>query len=204
MSTSEGGVLSVHHALGAAFRSVYHHSVATVAVSFGWFLACLPLITIGPATLGAYAAVQSIRRHGHVDRGEIRSVIADHWHHATLLGIALLVFAGLTVTYMGQYLRTESILSALLGVGSLYLTAHLWTILVVAFIRLTEGAVVSDAVGAGYHWTIQQPTETVILGIVSVVLLAVTIPLTIAVVLLFPMLTFTFHVELIGNEVTAD
>jgi len=203
MSASEGGVLSVHHALGTAFRSVYHHSVSTAVVSFAWFLACLPIVTIGPATLGAYAAVQSIRQEGRVDRGRVRSVLADHWHHATLLGIALLVFAGLAVMYVDQYVRSGVALSGLLALGSLYLTAHLWAVLVVAFVRLTEGAVVSDAVGAGYRRTVQRPIETVLLGLVSVVLLAISIPLTIAVVVIFPVLTFTFHAELVGENALA-
>lgn len=199
MNTADD-VRSVHAGLGDAFRSAYHHSVATVVVSLAWFVASLPLVTVGPATLAAYAAVQSVREHGHVERGEVRDALAAHWHNAALLSGVFVVFTAVTVAYATQYLQTGAVSAGALAVVAGYLTAHLAAVLVVAFVRLSEGASVHEAVTSGYSWTVTRPFDTVLLGFVSVGLFAVSALLTVTVCLVFPFLLFTFHVAVVGRD----
>ena len=196
-------IQSVHGAVGAAFRLAYHHSIATGVISALWVLASIPIVTIGPATLGAYTAVQSIYQDGTVNRSRVRGVLVRQWLHATLLGGVLVLLAGLTLAYIGQYLETGAFLAGLFGVLGLYLTMHLWAVLVVAFVALADGAEVYEAVTSGYWWTVRHPVDTALLGIVSASLFVGNLLLTIAVVLVFPFVLFAFHIGLVSDSATA-
>ncbi|GGN20310.1 hypothetical protein [Halarchaeum nitratireducens] len=201
MNTADD-VRSVHAGLGDAFRSAYHHSVAAVVVSLGWFVASLPVVTVGPATLAAYAAIQSLREHGRVDRSEVREALAANWHNAALLSGVFVAFTVVTVAYATQYFQTGGVQAGALAVVVGYVTAHLAVVLVVAFVRLSEGASVYEAVTGGYSWTVSRPFDTVLVGFVSLGLFAVSALLTVTVCLVFPFLLFTFHVAVVGRHAT--
>ncbi|WP_336338437.1 hypothetical protein [Haloarcula brevis] len=194
---SADATVGVHRALATAARQVYRHPLPMVAISVGWVLASLPLVTVGPATLGAYRAVRSVREDGRVDRAAVRETLAAHWLDAVLFSGLLVVFPVIAVLYLGQYAATGAPLSGVLGAVGFYLAYHAWVVFALAFVSLAEGADAVDAVTSGYRWSVENPVATVLVGIVTGTLLVASAVLTIALPLVFPALAAAFHTELV-------
>ncbi|EMA27033.1 hypothetical protein [Haloarcula japonica] len=201
---SADATIGVHRALATAARQVYRHPLPMVAISVGWVLASIPLITIGPATLGAYRAVRSVREDGRIDRGAVRETLAAHWLDAVLFSGLLVVFPAIAVLYLGQYAATGAPLSGVLGAVGFYLTYHAWVVFALAFVSLADGADAVDAVTGGYRWSVENPVATVLVGIVTATLLIASAVLTIALPLVFPALAAAFHTELFAENRTAS
>ena len=195
---SADATVGVHRALATAARQVYRHPLPMVAISVGWVVASLPLVTIGPATLGAYRAVRSVREDGRVDRGAVRETLAAHWLDAALFSGLLVVFPAIAVLYLGQYAATGAPLSGVLGAVGFYLAYHAWVVFALAFVSLAEGADAVVAVTGGYRWSVENPVATVLVGIVTGTLLVVSAVLTVALPLVFPALAAAFHTELVA------
>ncbi|WP_416841784.1 hypothetical protein [Haloferax sp. DFSO52] len=191
--------LSIHRSLRAAVRFVYEHSFPLVGLSLVWVLASLPIITAGPATLGAYAAICSLREKGWIDVGEVFSIVRRQAIHAVLITTAVSIIAVMGLLYTHQYLMTGSTLAAVLGVLALYVTAHLSLVVPTALLGLSRGHPASDALETGYRWTIQHPITAVMMGSASLLLLVTSALLTVAVVLVFPAVLFSFHVLLLDD-----
>lgn len=64
-------------AVGETGQFAFQNIHRLIVVSVGWFLASLPVVTAGPATLAAYAAIQSMRTSpaGTIDRNHVRHVV---------------------------------------------------------------------------------------------------------------------------------
>ncbi|WP_042662770.1 hypothetical protein [Haloferax sp. ATB1] len=203
MTTSDGDAadptVGVHRALATAARQVYRHPLPMVAISVGWVLASLPLVTIGPATLGAYGAVRSVRENGRVDREAVRETLAAHWLDSVLFSGLLVVFPAIAVLYLGQYAATGDPLSGVFGAVGFYLAYHAWVVFALAFVSLADGADAVDAVTGGYRWSVENPVATVLVGIVTGTLLLASAVLTIALPLVFPALAAAFHTELVAS-----
>ena len=120
-------------------RFVYEHSVTLVAVSVAWFVASLPLVTVGPATLGAYAAIRSLRETGALDRGHVVGVLRRNGVHAALLSflpVTFFVAAGLYVR--GGTPRTG--FETVIAVVGVYVGAYLVVALIPTFVAMAAGA----------------------------------------------------------------
>jgi len=204
MTMSDGdsadATVGVHRALATAARQVYRHPLPMVAISVGWVLASLPLVTVGPATLGAYSAVRSVREDGRIDRGAVRETLAAHWLDSVLFSGLLVVFPAIAVLYLGQYAATGAPLSGVLGAVGFYLAYHAWVVFALAFVSLADGADAVGAVTGGYRWSVENPVATVLVGIVTGTLLLVSALLTIALPFVFPALVAAFHTELVAAE----
>lgn len=194
--SESGGTLSVHRALVAAVRSVYDDPVPMVAISVGWVVASLPLVTVGPSTLGAYAAVRSVAADGAVDRGEVANTVRNHWLDAVLFSGLMVAFPVIAVLYVDQYVTTGSALAGVLGGVGVYLSYHAWIVFALAFASLAAGTDLVSAVTGSYRWSVERPVTTVLVGIVTATLFVVCTLLTIALPLLFPALAAAFHTEL--------
>ncbi|WP_139136190.1 hypothetical protein [Haladaptatus sp. W1] len=168
-------------------------------MSIVWFIASLPIITLGPATLGAYSVVRSLRETGSVDRARTIAVIRTNGIHAILLALVPLVF----VATAALYLRTGTPLGSLsmvVAAACMYVGGYLGIALIPAFIAMAEGESPVPATKRGYVWVASQPVSTVSLAIVTAILFVATAVLTIGFVLLFPALAFSYHAEVLTDD----
>lgn len=179
-------------------RFVWQHLPSVIAISVAWFLASLPVVTIGPATLGAYRAVLSLRDGDGLDTDAVVATVREQFAHATLLGLLPLAFLAVAVNYALASLSTGALTPGLLAVAGLYAAVYLWLVLVPTFVALARGAEVTDALWTGYRWTADHALATVVLGMLTAALLAATSVLTVAAVLVFAGAACSFHVEFIA------
>lgn len=199
MTGSESGVIAVHRALRDAVGTVYRNPVATVTVSLGWLVASLPLVTVGPATLGAYAAVRSVVATGELDRSAVTETVTAHWLDAVLFSGLLGISLSTAVLYLSRYAATGAGRAGLLGVVSLYLLYHVGVVVAMSLVSLAGGTDVASAVSAGYTWSVRRPLATVLVGVVTGALFVVCALLTVALPLVFPALAAAFHTELAAS-----
>lgn len=179
-------------------RFVYRHSTMLVGVSVAWFLVSLPLVTIGPATLGAYAAIRSLRETERLDRAYVLRVLRSNGVHAALLSFLPLVFVATATLYLrGTSLGGVGNVVAVIG---LYVGGYLGVALIPTFVAMAGGDPPITALKQGYVWVATQPASTLVLAIVTGVLFVGTALLTIGFVVLFPALAFSYHVEVVTNE----
>ncbi|WP_436926191.1 hypothetical protein [Halosimplex amylolyticum] len=191
------GIEAVHGAFSASFRFVAQNALSVVGVSLAWTLASLPLVTVGPATLGAYAAVASLREQGSVDVGAVRETVRDHGINALLLGGVVVLLAGISVLYVAQFVRTEAAIAGVLGVAGLYVTVHLVLVLVPTFVGLAVGVPLAEAVRTSYRWTISHSVAALSMLLLTGLLLVLSLALTVAFVLVFPAVAAWFHTTLL-------
>lgn len=195
---------AVHGAFSASFRFVAENAVSVVVVSLAWTLASLPLVTVGPATLGAYAAVASMREHGAVDRGAVLRTVRDHGVDAFLLGGVVVFMSGVSVLYISEFVRTETTIAGVLGVTGLYVTVHLVLVLIPTFVGLAAGVSLSEAVRTSYRWTIAHSVAALSTLLLTGLLLALSLVLTVGFVLVFPAIAAWFHTELLSPLFVPD
>jgi len=176
-------------------RLVWDSLPELVVVSVAWFLASLPVVTVGPATVGAYRAVLSVRAGDGLDVAAIRTTVRRQFVHATLLGLFPVVLGLAAVNYALAYLATGELLAGALALGGFYVVLYATLVLVPTFIRLASGADVATALWDGYRFTARHVVGTVVLGTVTVGLFALSSLLTVGVVLLFAGVACVFHVE---------
>ena len=180
-------------------RFVYEHSARLVAVSVAWFVASLPLITIGPATLAAYAAIRSLRETGRLDGGYVASAVRTNGIHAALLSFLPMVFA----IPAGLSLRggmTLGGVDSVVAVVGLYVAGYLAVALIPTFIAMADGDPPTVALKQAYVWTATDPTAALSLALVTAIVFVVTALLTIGFVLLFAAVAFSYHVEYLADD----
>jgi hypothetical protein len=180
-------------------RFVYQHSTTLILMSIVWFIASLPVITLGPATLGAYSVVRSLRETGSIDHARTVAVIRTNGIHAMLLALVPLVF----VATGALYLRTGTPLGSLsmvVAAACMYAGGYLGIALIPAFIAMADGESSLTATKRGYMWVASQPVSTVSLAVVTAILFVATALLTIGFVLLFPAVAFSYHAEVLTDD----
>ena len=183
-------------------RFVYEHSAMLVVISVAWFVASLPLVTIGPATLGAYAAIRSLRETGRLDGGHVASILRTNGIHAALLSFLPMVFA----TPAALSLRggaTPTGFESVLAVAGLYVAGYLGVALMPTFVAMADGETPIAALKRAYVWTATDPTAALSLAFVTAIVFALTALLTIGFVLLFPAVAFSYHVEYLVDDLDA-
>lgn len=196
----------LHATMQSTGRFVWTNLVSVIVISLGWFFASLPIVTVGPATVGAYRAVLSLRDDGTggIDRDAVVTTVREQFVHATLLGLVPLVILAIAATYAYAYLTTGALASGLLAVVGVYTAVYVWLVSVPTFVGLAEGEPVADAVTAGYRWTARHVVGTVVLAVVTATLFVVSSLLTVAVALLFAGVAFAFHVEFLTTVSEID
>ncbi|WP_101296139.1 hypothetical protein [Halegenticoccus soli] len=178
-----------------AIRFFYANGPRLVVVSLLWFLCSLPIVTSGPATLGAYAAIASLREGHHIDREHVVRTVKRHAISSALLQGVPLVFGGVAVLYARQYLATRSTLAFLLGVAAVYAAAYTALLLVPTFAGLATGDALEPALRTAVRWTARNGAAALSMGMATLLLFVITALLTIGFVVLFAGIAFSFHLE---------
>lgn len=200
MTSDEPDIERFRTALSETGRFVYRHITALVGVSVVWFLASVPLVTVGPVTLGAYAAIRSLRESGRIDRGVLVERLRTNGVHATLLSALPLIPALAAGLYADSYLGSRSTASAALAVVCAYAALYAVLLLVPTFVSLSGGTEVVEALREGQKQLTGHPTLALTTGLLTVAILVVTAASTVGFVLLFPALAFTLHLFLFGFD----
>ncbi|SDK54290.1 DUF624 domain-containing protein [Natronorubrum texcoconense] len=182
-------------------RFVWANLTSIVWISVGWFLASLPIVTLGPATVGAYRAVLSLREDGHVgiDRTAVLETVRRQFVHATLLGLVPLALLAIAANYALAYLVSGTVLAGLFALCCAYAGLYAWLVSMPTLLGLAEDKTVGTALKDGLLWTARHAVGAVALGVVTGALLVVTSLLTVAVALLFAGIAFALHVEFISS-----
>lgn len=200
---SDGGS-SVADAFWSAFPFVYRNTGSVVAISVAWFLVSIPILTVGPATLGAYAAIRSLRDEGAVDVRNVLSTVRTHALNATLLGWIPILIGGTSMLYIATLVSSGETVAGVLGVTGLYLTLHLVMVLIPAFVGLARGHSLSASIKTSYRWTIDRPSTALWMLVTTVLLLIASLLLMVAFPLVFTAITAWFHTELVESIYEPD
>ncbi|QLH78303.1 hypothetical protein HZS55_13735 [Halosimplex rubrum] len=200
---TESGPERFGRTLRTTARFVYRNGPQLVGLSVLWSLAVLPVVTLGPATLGFYAAVGSL--DSDRNRVELRSALGTVRRRlvpAVAFGLAPLLFFALSASYLYAFLGSQSTFQFAAALATFYVGLYLGLVNVPAFVALSRGASAKTAIESGIGWTAANPTLTMLVGLCTLAILVVTLALTIAVVLVFPAAAFSFQVKAVGDDVT--
>jgi len=188
---------TVYRSFFAGVRTFYESGPRFVLLSVVWFICSLPLVTIGPATLGAYAAVLSLRESYSFDLQFVVTVLKQHGISALLLTGVPLTFATIATLYGLEYVAEQSTFLLALVVGSAYAAIYTGLVLVPTFIGLANGEQLEPAVRNGFRWTASNAIGAVTMAMATLIAAAITGLLTIAFVLVFGGFAFAFHVHVV-------
>ena len=122
-----------------------------VLLSIAWFVCSLPLITIGPATPAAYAAVASLRETYAFDRERILTVLKRHGVSAVLLSGVPLLLAAVSALDASEYFAARSTFLPVLSIGSAYAAAYATLVLVPTFVGMATGGELGSSIHAGFR-----------------------------------------------------
>ncbi|WP_435102274.1 hypothetical protein [Halarchaeum sp. P4] len=199
---------AVYKSFFGAARFFYENGPRFIAVSALWFVCSLPVITIGPATLGAYAAIASLREQYSFDRGHVVTTLKRHGVSSVLLAALPVVFLTLSVLYTRQYFVSSSAFTLALGVVTAYAAAYTWLLSIPTFVGLATGNDLESSVRQAVRWTGQNALSATMMGLGTVLIAVVAGLMTIGFVLVFGGIAFAFHLEtLLGppqRETAAD
>lgn len=186
---------TVYQSIVAAVRFFYQNGPRLVLISVLWFVCSLPVLTLGPTTLAAYTAIVTIRENGRIDTAEVRSIVSRHGLSTILLSGIPCVLGAITVIYARYYLTTSSTVSLILVVVTTYATIYSILILIPIFGSLATDHNLKNSVKLGIGWTVQNPIGSLSMGMATLFIFALTLILTIAFVVTFAGLSFSFHLE---------
>lgn len=189
------------YALSTIKSEVYRHAYTLVPISVVWFLASLPLITIGPATVGAYAAISDVLRDHEVDYGHVSSVLRKQSVAAFVLSLLPTTAGFATVLYVAEFVRTSAPLAGVMALVSFYAAVFLMLVMIPTFVVLADGVWVGTALKRGYLQTVGHATLSLATAVLTLVVLVVTLLTTIGFVLLFAAAAFTFHLALFDEDI---
>jgi len=111
-----------------------------VLLSIAWFVCSLLLITVGPATPAAYAAVASLRETYAFDCERILTVLKRHGVSAVLPSSVPLLLAAVSALDALEYFAARSTFLPILSTGSVYAAAHATLVLVPTFVGMARAA----------------------------------------------------------------
>lgn len=192
---SPSDAIVLRDAVGEAVRFTYRHSLTLVGVSLLWFVAVLPVVTFGPATVGAYRAVVELRESGSLDLHSVLGAVRRQLVHAFLLGLLPLLFWGVALFYAVQYPVTGDTITLVLFLAAFYIGTYLAMLSIPAFVALANGERGYDAISFGHSWLRAHVTLALMTVIVTGIFALVLALLTIAFPVFFGGAAAAFHVE---------
>jgi len=205
--TEPGAVSDVERfgdALHETGRLVYRNSHLLAAVSLCWALVSFPVVTVGPATLGAYVAIGQIASdRNRIELGDIFVTVRRQFVPATLFGLLPGVFFLIAGGYAVAQPVEPSLRTVLPLFLSLYAGLYAVLVLVPTFVELAVGTAPSDALRAGVGWTATHPTLAMLAGIFTAVVLVVSLALMVTFPLLYAGLAFSFHWSIVDHDNSA-
>lgn len=181
---------------------IYHHSSSLVLISICWFVGSFPLITSGPATLGAYSAIRSMRNGDRIETKAIRRTLRSHGLNATLMGFVPVIVGVLTSAYFYRYIVTDATQYIVLSIVGVYLFSFLLLVSLTTFAFLSNEDTFFVAVSDSYGWVIQNPLLSTVIILTSGVLILIGIISIVGLIIIIPAALFSFHLEVIQNSST--
>lgn len=176
----------------------YRNGLSLVLLSLGWFVASLPLVTIGPATLAAYVAIQDLRSdRNRIDRDRIVSVLRQNGVASVLFSGVPIAFGAVAVAYGTTAFAQESLVGEGIALVAAYVALYVTLALVPTFTALARGIDPVRAFRYGLGWLANHPTPALAVGLLTLVVLGLTVLLTVAFVLVFAGLAFSLHVGVV-------
>ncbi|WP_143423162.1 hypothetical protein [Halegenticoccus soli] len=203
-SNTDSDAETLRGAVERAAGFVYGNALPLVGLSLAWSVASAPLVTIGPATLGAYAAIDSLRETGRIDRRAVATAVRRGGVHAAALSALPALLGAISLVYALEFAATGGTLVGVLAVAAAYAAVYAVLVLIPAFVSLSRGESPTAALRTGWTWTAAHPTLTLTTGLFTLCLLVGTAVLTVAFVACFPALAFSLHVELFSSPASAD
>lgn len=200
-SSSDAAVM--RDAVSHAVRFTYRNSLALVGVSLAWFVAVVPVVTFGPATVGVYRAVIGLRDPEPLDGRAVLTTVRRQFIHAVLLGLLPIMFWSVALFYAIQYPLTDETITLVLFLAAFYIGTYLAMLSIPAFVALAHGKHGYDAVSFGHTWLREHVTLVLMTVIVTGIFALVLAALTIAFPVFFGGLTAAFHVEIVDDAYAA-
>lgn len=198
--------VTFQNAVSRGLGLVYDKSFALVVLSLLWFVASLPIVTIGPATVGAYAAILSIRDKDYpgVDREMVVDALWKQFVPSVALGLLPIFFGGISAFYLTR--PSGGSFTYALGLLAGYIAIYLSLVLMPTFVELARGEEPIAALRTGVAWVSSHPGPSLALGTITLLLFVASAVLTVALPLLFAGIAFTIQVEVVvaTDEDTAD
>jgi hypothetical protein len=192
--------LSFRRALASIPAFLYRNSLSLAIVSLCWFLAVLPVVTIGPATLGAYVAIQDLRSdRNQIDYGRIGRVLRQNGIASALFSGVPVAFAAVAITYGMAALERGSLPGEAVALVAAYTALYIGLSLIPTFSSLARGDGPVDALRYGLSWLVRHPTSALAMGLVTLVVLALTALLTIAFALAFAGVAFSLQLAVVDT-----
>jgi hypothetical protein len=187
-------------AVAGTGRFAYRHGLELAVVGVAWFVASLPVVTVGPATLGAYAAIDSLATEGRIDRRRVARVVRRRGVHALLLGVLPGVFGLVALLYASTYAGGGGLFAAGLAVLASNVAMYLAVVLVPTFVAMSRDTPVREALAFGRRWTAAHPTLALATAVYTAAVFAVGVALTVGFVVLFPAMAFGVHVAVVDED----
>ncbi|SDN22522.1 Protein of unknown function, DUF624 [Halogranum gelatinilyticum] len=189
--------------LSGTSRFVYNNSYWLVVISLAWTVSCLPVITIGPATLGAYTAIRELNSdRNRVNPTQVFRVVRRRAIPATVFGLLPPLFFGLSASYLYVLTLEFTILRLAIMVLTFYVGVYLSLVLVPTFVGLSQGQSGKDALRFGVQWVASNPTSSMTMGVLTLALLLTTTVFTVAFVLVYAGFAFSMQVRLVENTLS--
>ncbi|MBX0325617.1 hypothetical protein EGH21_21575 [Halomicroarcula sp. F13] len=198
--TSETDQTAFRHALAEVPGFIYHNGLRLALISLAWTLASLPLVTIGPVTLAAYVAIRDLRSDcNRIDWDNVWTVLRQNGVASALFSGIPVAFGAVAVTYGVTALRQGSLAGELVALMAAYVALYVALALIPTYVKLAHGTDPVAAFRYGVSWLAHHPTPALAMGLLTVVVLAVTAVLTIAFVLLFAGIAFSIQVAVVES-----
>jgi len=190
---------TVYRSLFAAVRFFYDNGPRLVGLSVAWVLCSLPVVTIGPSTLGAYGAIISLRDDHSIQYDRVRDLLRRHGLSSVLLTGLPVLLAGTGALYVRRYFATRSTVALGLAIVTLYAAAYVALVLIPTFVELARGAALDQSVRAGVRWTASNAVGAVAMAMATLLLAVVAGALTVAFALVFAGIAFSLHIEVLAS-----
>lgn len=183
---------------------VYANGAELTLVSVCWFFCSLPVVTVGPATLGAYTAIASLHESERINTRRVFTTVRNKLVGATLLGLFPVLLAGIALLYAFHYLTTGTLLAGVFALIGAYGAVFAVLVLIPTFVSLAHETPLSQALRQSYLWTVRSPTLTLTVGVITAITGCVLLVFVVAFPLLFAGVTFGFHTLVVSMHTNLD
>lgn len=197
-SRSNADVLGT--ALNKTKRFVYVNGAELTLISICWFCCSLLVISVGPATLGAYTAVASLYDNEGINAHRVIATVREQLISVTLLGLFPVVLASMAVLYAVHFLVSGTTLAGLLALVGAYGAVFASLVLAPSFVLLAQGTPLSRALRHGYVWTVQNPTLVLAVSVITAIIGCGLLVFVVSFPLLFAGVTCSFHTQVITTH----
>lgn len=204
MRSSDSALHSVAVAFWESTVFFYNNGIRLALIGVVWFVASLPLLTIGPASIGVYRVVDQLRENGEVDHDRVLTRVRSRFIPALLLGVFPLLTTGIALNYVLVYAQTGELLMGTMGMITTYVTIYVVLVLIPTFVALARGMPTKEALRTGRAWTGKYPIRALLMGATTLGIFLLSAILTVALVLIYPGFVFAFHIHVIGDTIDSE